>query len=101
MKIETQSSLRRAIRIIKALKGATITGRSNSELANELEDSPANISRCLAVMCDEGFVIKLDNGRYALGMQILQIARSHLNELDREQGRLAEINQRISAGAMR
>lgn len=61
----TSSSATRTLRVLIALKGYTMTGLSNGELAKALNVSPANISRDLATLVDVGLVIQLDNGRYA------------------------------------
>jgi len=47
----------------------------------------------------EGLVIKYDNGRYAHGIATLQIAQAHANHCDQLTTRMAEVNQRIAAGA--
>lgn len=88
----------RILRVLKALKGATLTGRSNSELAKALDESPANINRALNTLIEEGLALKLDNGRFALGIQLLQIAMAHSSEMARAQDRINEINQRVIAG---
>ena len=92
-------SQRRVLRIQKVLKGRSLTGLTNGEIARALDETPANISRALAVMQDEGVVAKLETGRWALGMAILQLAQAHANEMADTQGRLLEINRRVAAGA--
>jgi DNA-binding IclR family transcriptional regulator len=89
----------RAIRVMLALKGHSLTGLSNGELAQVTGESPATINRCLNTLIEEGVVIKLDSGRFALGTKILQMARAHENEMSRAQTRLDELNQRVLAGA--
>ncbi|MEI7408749.1 helix-turn-helix domain-containing protein [Pectobacterium aroidearum] len=89
----------RILRVLKALRGHTLNGVSNGELAVALNDSPANISRALNTLIEEGLAMKLDNGRFVLSMQILQIAVAHSNEMGRAQERINEINQRILAGS--
>ncbi|WP_285908084.1 IclR family transcriptional regulator [Pseudodesulfovibrio pelocollis] len=92
-------SQRRVLRIQKVLKGRSLTGLSNGEIARALDESPANICRALAVMQDEGAVTRLETGRWALGIAILQLAQAHANEMADTQGRLLEINRRVAAGA--
>ena len=53
-----------------------------------------NISRAIAILVDEGFVTRLDNGLYALSIQLTQIAMSHLSEIDKAQSRLDQLKQR-------
>ncbi|HCT5932771.1 TPA: helix-turn-helix domain-containing protein [Klebsiella pneumoniae] len=93
------SSGSRILRVLKALKGSTLNGRSNSELAKALDESPANINRALNTLIEEGLAQKLDNGRFALSVQLLQIALAHSNEMARAQGRIDEMNQRIVSGS--
>lgn len=95
----TSTSGGRILRVLKALKGASLTGRSNSELAKALDESPANINRALNTLIEEGLAQKLDNGRFALSVQLLQIALAHSNEMARAQGRIDEMNQRIISGS--
>ncbi|WP_113632184.1 helix-turn-helix domain-containing protein [Pectobacterium peruviense] len=97
-KPQTSSSGARILRVLKALRGHTLNGVSNSDLAKALDESPANINRALNTLIEEGMAIKLENGRFALGMQILQIAVAHSNEMSRAQERINEINQRVLAG---
>ncbi len=90
----------RVLRVLKALKGHTVTGLSNSELAQALNESPANVNRCLNTLIAEGLAVKLDNGRFAHSVQMLQIAQAHAEHVVRLQDRMQEINRRISAGAI-
>jgi len=94
------SSAQRVLRIQSILKGHTLHGLSNSEIAKALGESPANISRALSVLLAEGFVTKLDSGRYGPGMELAKIGVAHLNELDMAERRINEIRQRTMAGAM-
>lgn len=93
------SSAQRVLRIWKALRGHTMTGLSNQEIAQRASESPANVTRALATLMAEGLVIKYDNGRYAHGIATLQIAQAHANHCDQLTTRMAEVNQRIAAGA--
>lgn len=61
----TSQTIRRAILIMKALKGHSLDGVSNNELAVALQESPANISRTLNTLVNEGMVQRLPTGRYA------------------------------------
>ncbi|RLM23639.1 IclR family transcriptional regulator [Brenneria alni] len=98
-KPNTSSSGGRILRVLKALRGHTLNGVSNSDLAKSLNESPANINRALNTLIDEGLAQKLDNGRFALSVQVLQIAVAHSNEIARAQGRIDELNQRVLAGS--
>lgn len=98
-KINVSSSGKRILRVMKALRGHSLSGLSNGELAELLGESPANINRALNTLMDEGLAQKLDSGRYAPGMQLLQIAQSFSNEMANTQARITEMNQRVLAGS--
>ena len=89
---------RRVLRILMAMRGTTLTGVSNSELAKAIGEAAPNVTRALQVLVDEGFVIRLENGRYAHSTALLQIAQSHADHMARLQQRLTETAQRIAAG---
>ena len=88
------------MKVLKALKGHSFTGISNKELAEQLDVSPAHISRDLDDLITEGLVTKLDNGRFAHSVQMLQIAQAYSNQVARLQAQISETHQRIAAGAM-
>lgn len=96
----TVSAAARVLRVLKALKGHTVTGLSNTELAHLAGDSPSNITRAMQTLIEEGLAVKLDNGRFAHSVGVLQIAQAHAEHMDRLQGRMQEINQRIAAGSI-
>ncbi|MCT8348853.1 MULTISPECIES: helix-turn-helix domain-containing protein [Photorhabdus] len=98
-KINVSSSGTRILRVLKALRGHSLTGLSNGELAELLGESPANINRALNTLIEEGLAQKLGSGRYAPGMQLLQIAQSFSNEMANTQARITEMNQRVLAGS--
>ncbi|MFJ7792938.1 helix-turn-helix domain-containing protein [Pseudomonas sp. NPDC096950] len=95
----TVSAAARVLRALKALKGHTVTGLSNTELAHLTQDSPSNISRAMQTLVEEGLVVKLDNGRFAHSVGMLQIAQAHAEHMARLSNRMQEINQRIAAGS--
>ncbi len=94
------SSARRVLRIQKIMKGHTLHGLSNGEIARALDETPVNISRALTVLMEEGLVTKLESGRYGPGLELAQLGVAHLNELDMAERRISEIRQRTMAGAM-
>ena len=96
---EKDSLVARTLRIINVLKGKTLSGLSNTEIANATKIPAPTVSRILAAMVDEGFAVHLDNGRYALGIRMLQIAQSHTEEMDKGKIRIAELEQRVYAGS--
>lgn len=97
---DTISSARRALRVLKALKGHAITGISNKELAEGLGESAVNVSRALAELEAEGLAAKLDNGRWAHSVSMLQIAHAHTTHMANLQDRMTEMTRRVAAGAM-
>ncbi|WP_288843235.1 HTH domain-containing protein [uncultured Deefgea sp.] len=90
----------RVLKVLKALKGHTITGLSNKDLAEMLGCSPSSITRDLADLIEEGLAVKLDNGRFAHGVALLQIAQAHSAHVANLQDRITEINRRIAAGSL-
>ncbi|EAS0531575.1 helix-turn-helix domain-containing protein [Salmonella enterica] len=99
MKENANPTLRRGLRILKALKGRSLNGLSNRELAKALGESEANISRAMGALIEEGMAQRLESGRYAPGMQLLYIAQAFSNEMAAGQARIAELNQRVLAGS--
>ncbi|EBA1657920.1 IclR family transcriptional regulator [Salmonella enterica] len=99
MNKNTSTPLQRGLRILKALKGKSLHGLSNRELAKALGESEVNISRAIETLTEEGLVQRLDTGRYAPGMQLLYIAQAFSNEMAAGQARIAELNQRVLAGS--
>ncbi|MCO7612897.1 helix-turn-helix domain-containing protein [Pseudomonas protegens] len=96
----TVSAAARVLRVLKALKGHTVTGLSNNDLAQLTQDSPSNITRAMQTLIEEGLAVKLDNGRFAHSVGVLQIAQAHAEHMARLTNRMQEINQRIAAGSM-
>lgn len=95
-----QSTAQRALQILKVLRGHTITGLSNKQLADALGAQPSAITLSLNTLEAEGFVIQLENGRYAHSVALLQIAQAHADHVTRMQSRISELNARVAAGAM-
>lgn len=98
-KPRTNDSALRVLRAMKALGGHSLHGLSNGELAKGLGESPANITRYMSTLIEAGFATKLDTGRFAPSIALLQLAQSHVNEVSLAQNRINEINQRVAAGA--
>ena len=94
------SSARRCLRILKLLKGKTLDGLTNSEIAVSLGESAPNVCRALAVLEDEGLVHKLESGKWAHSVGMLQIAVAHARCMDEMERKLREINQRVLAGTL-
>lgn len=90
----------KVLKVLKALSGHSLTGLSNNELATGMKESPATINRCLNTLIEAGLAIKLDNGRYAHGIAMLQLAQGHATEMSRAVNRINEIQQRVAAGSL-
>ncbi|HPQ96253.1 MAG: helix-turn-helix domain-containing protein [Thiothrix sp.] len=89
----------KVLRVLAALRGHTLDGLSNKQLSDALNESPSTITHCLNTLEREGFVQKLETGRYAHSIALLQIAQAHANHVQRSQARINEINSRVLAGA--
>ncbi|WP_027855229.1 winged helix-turn-helix transcriptional regulator [Marinobacterium litorale] len=89
----------KCLRVLFALSGHSLTGLSNSELSKALNESPATINRCLNTLIAEGAAIKLDSGRFAPSIRVLQMATRHAQEFSKARARMDEIDQRLMAGA--
>ncbi|TNG91326.1 IclR family transcriptional regulator [Pasteurellaceae bacterium USgator11] len=96
---EYRNTLKRALRIMKALKGRTIEGLTLTALSKAIDDSPVNTLRAINALIDEGFMQKLDSGNYALSYHILQIAIEYGREMDKAYSRLDQIKHRVQAGS--
>ena len=90
----------RLLKVLKALKGQAVTGISNKDIADVLGLSPVDVSRDLEDLIEEGLAIKLDNGRFAHSVQMIQIAQAYATQIARIQGQITEMNQRIAAGSI-
>lgn len=89
----------KVLRVLKALRGHSVHGLSNGELAKALNENPATINRCCNTLIAEGLAMQLDTGRYAHSIAMLQIAQAHANEMSRTTDRIHELTQRVNAGA--
>ena len=90
----------RLLKVLKALKGQAVTGISNKDIADVLGLSPVDVSRDLEDLIEDGLAIKLDNGRFAHSVQMIQIAQAYATQISRIQGQITEMNQRIAAGSL-
>ena len=96
-KPRTNDSARRALRVLKALRGHTLAGLSNTDLAKALGESPANITRYMDTLIESGFATRLDTGRFAPSIGFLQYAMATAEELQRAQARITGIQARITS----
>jgi DNA-binding IclR family transcriptional regulator len=86
-------TLERGLRVLRVLAGEP-EGLTVSELATELDTHRAGIYRLVGPLADERLVVRGADGRFALGLGLLELAsavRSRLQEVAvRELRRLAE-----------
>ncbi|MGG2141986.1 IclR family transcriptional regulator [Symbiopectobacterium sp. RP] len=97
LSLHASSRTRRALRMLKAMKGHYRDGLSNKALAALINDSPANISRTLPFLVEEGMIEQRPNGHYALGEELIQIALAFFDETERAQIKMAERRGRCVA----
>ena len=90
----TVKSAEKVLKVLKALRGYSLQGVSNRELAIKLDESPSQITRALQTLVSEGLAKKNENDLYTLGTAVVQIAKAHESEMERAKARIAEIEQR-------
>ena len=96
----TRTSATHVLRLLKALKGHTLTGISNKQLTARLGIDSSLVSIALNTLESEGLAVQLENGRYAHSIEMLQIAQAHTEHTMRMQDRINDINTRIAAGVL-
>lgn len=84
----------RALRVLKALRGHSLNGLSNGQLASHLKETPTNITRALQDLAAADLVHKLDNGNFSYTPMMEQIALEHLTALDKAHQRINEYKRR-------
>jgi len=97
LKTQPIASAQKVLRVLKALRGHSLNGVTNQQLAQQLNESPSTVTRALQTLVVEGIAEKRPDGTFALSIALLQIAESHREECARATARLAEINQRVTA----
>jgi len=90
----TIKAAEKVLKVFKALRGYSLQGISNRDLAEKLNESPSQITRALQTLVSEGLAKKDENDLYTLGTSVVQIAKQHLAEVERAKARIAEIEQR-------
>lgn len=89
----------KVLNVLKALRGHSLDGISNQDLAKQLNLSPSHITRAVETLIACGWATRLDNGRFAPSIAALQFAEAYAREMDSAIGRIGEIRQRVAAGA--
>lgn len=95
--MSTVKSGGKILKVLKALKGHSLKGMALGDLAKKLEESPSQVHRALQTLVAEGLVSQMDDGSYALGREMVAIAHSHSDEIERAQAHISEHVQRVSA----
>lgn len=97
---KNNAAVRRCFRIVEIMAGRVLDGLSNKELADALHSPPPTVSRDLKTLQDIGWVQRLENGRWSLTTQPLKVAQACSNHFTSTITRIAELNQRVVAGAL-
>lgn len=92
------TSLRKGLSIIRALKGRSIKGATNKEIASATNLHPVDVSRIVKALIDEGFATR-DGNQFSLSVQMLQISEAHRLEVSNALDRIHELDQRVKIGA--
>ncbi|MFW2003005.1 helix-turn-helix domain-containing protein [Acinetobacter ursingii] len=94
--MSTVKSAGKVLRVIKALRGHSLSGVSIKELSESLGEPSSQVHRALQTLIDEGFAKQEPNGLYTIGTTLVQIAKAHDREIERAKARIAEVEQRSS-----
>ncbi|HGN1707849.1 TPA: helix-turn-helix domain-containing protein [Providencia rettgeri] len=88
------SAVSRALRVLIALRGHTVFGLSNKEIANAINDTPVNVTRALDALIKEGLVDQTyttDQGAhptYMHSIEVLKISQECFTEHELLRARL-------------
>lgn len=95
----TTDSGAKVLEVLKALRGHSLTGLSNGQLAKALGESPSTINRYLNTLIQAGLAEKKPSGLFTHSVMMLQIATAHANEMSRARAKIDELDQRVIAGS--
>lgn len=98
-KSDGNRSVLRVCEILKVMKGHSIPGMTLTDIAEAIGDDRATTLRTLQAMAQGGMTIQYESKRWGLSMLMLQIAHATEVELTNAAVRVAEMKQRIAAGA--
>ncbi|MCU4481243.1 helix-turn-helix domain-containing protein [Acinetobacter ursingii] len=96
MSTPINKSAAKVLKVLKAMRGNSLQGITNQKLCNHLNESPANITRALQTLAEEGLVQQEEDGTYRLSAAMVQMAKSHLQEVERAKARISEFEQRTN-----
>lgn len=97
--LKKDTALHKGLRVLKVLRGHTLNGLSNGQLAQATGYGASAITRIMAALIDEGLAEKREDGRFALSVGMLQIAQAYALEIDKAQEKINEMTRRVAAGA--
>ena len=89
-------SAQKVLKVLKALRGHSLNGLTNQQLAEQLRESPSQITRALQTLVEEGLATQNTDGSYSLSISMLKIANAHADEIQRAEARIAEFKQRTN-----
>ncbi|MBQ5174094.1 IclR family transcriptional regulator [Acinetobacter pittii] len=89
-------SASKVLKVLKALRGHSLKGATNQELANQLNESPSTITRALQTLVNEGLAMQEQDGSYTLGTAVVQMAKAHNTEIERAKARIEEVEKRTA-----
>lgn len=93
-----KSSLK-VLAVFKAMKGKSIAGCSNGELAQATNESFANITRALNTLIEAGLVEKWSDGLFRYSSFMLEIAHAHDIQVKESVDRSIDRRNEVIAGA--
>lgn len=89
-------SASKVLKVLKALRGHSLKGATNQQLANQLNESPSTITRALQTLVNEGLAMQEQDGSYTLGTAVVQMAKAHNTEIERAKARIEEVEKRTA-----
>lgn len=92
--MSTVKSASKVLKVLKAMRGHSLSGVTNQKLSQQLGEPPATITRALQTLVEEGLAKQEDDGTYTLSAAFVQMAKAHATEVDRAKARIAEFEQR-------
>lgn len=89
----------KALEVLKAMRGKSIAGFTNNELATKLKETPTNITRALNTLISAGLVEKWDDNRFRYSSLLLEIAHAHTLETQETIQRTNQLYNQVTANA--
>lgn len=95
---QSQAPVRRAFRIVFALRGHSFQGLRLKQIADAVQAPPPTVLRDLEVLLDEGLVERIPGReeQWRLSPRLVQVAVAHQTEMHQLQQKLDEFNARYT-----